>query len=137
MKRVYIVITILILTLLIVAVILSVPSEIKGVHRIAAIFIGVLGGAGALAETLGMFDRFGQHSRSKAIRGDNIKTEGDYSPGKIGGNYIVSNAKSPEALSTRQSVNSGQADTIETKGSHSPGKVGDNYIVSDQNQDDE
>ena len=70
---------------------------------------------------------------------ESITTQGDFSPGKVGGNYTVqessgdtSQTESPNRSheQTRKAASSEEANqTIRTKGKYSPGKVEGDYKI--------
>ena len=131
MRRLYIGVIIAILTLVVVAAILVVPAEKTGLQRVAAVFLAILGGAAAVAETAGLFDRLWPLlSKSDEVRGDRISTTGKYSPGKVAGDFVIGQTKSTKRKARKQRDERETSDTIDTKGDFSPGKINGDYVAS-------
>jgi len=135
MRRFYIGMIIAILTLVVVAAILAAPAEKTGLQRVAAIFLGILGGAAAVAEIAGLFDRLWPRlSKSDKARGDKISTTGNHSPGKVGGDFVIGETKSTKRKPRKRRGDRETSDTIDTKGAFSPGKIDGDYVVSKANE---
>lgn len=68
-----------------------------------------------------------------------ITTKGDYSPGDVGGDYLVSEsqANEQEQAASRSKVSSTPLSekSIETEGHHSPGRVNGNYTIHENKSD--
>jgi hypothetical protein len=66
-------------------------------------------------------------------------TKGDYSPGDVGRDYLVSGHLDPPSQKTRNSTGKpappNASQTIVTEGSYSPGRVGGDYTVQDTSRE--
>jgi hypothetical protein len=131
MRRLYIGVIIVILTLVVVAVILVVPAEKTGLQQVAAVFLGILGGAAAVAEIVGLFDRlWSLFPKFGKAHGDRISTRGNYSPGKVGGDFVIGQTRSTKRKARKRRDEQETSDTIDTRGEFSPGKISGDYIAS-------
>lgn len=80
-----------------------------------------------------------RESRTQGTLQENITTQGDFSPGKVGGNYAVRPQPQAKGKTTPSDESSASAETntsstkpsknIRTKGNHSPGEVGGDYTI--------
>ena len=126
--------------LVIVATILIVPPQSTDLQKLAVVFLGVLTGVAAIAEIVGLVNHF-KPVDDNAQTGDEITTRGNYSPGKVGKNYILRQSKThrrkPLSSHAQQETNATTNATddrapgarIQTEGNYSPGMVEEDYEV--------
>jgi hypothetical protein len=70
------------------------------------------------------------HSNKETIMAqEHIQTEGDYSPGKVDGNYHIGQVTKPSQKVDETKVGNSTSRNINTKGDYSPGQVGGDYII--------
>ncbi len=88
------------------------------------------GPVGTILEDQQVITEMEKAAKDSEARGNTIHTRGNYSPGKVGGDFVIAEEKLAKQKPRKRRECKGQSDIIDTKGSFSPGKVGGNYILS-------